>query len=147
MPLAAIISLIAKFIPDAEQREKAIAATRAAYANFLMATSSPLYAGLRSLIILLALWDAFLNGGRAWAETSRNLLANGPAGAVEMMVIAWLFVGEEVVKPMASALAQMVSAAAARGKSQDGQAPVASEPARPSVFPESTERPGRSRDG
>lgn len=144
MPLAAIISLIAKFIPDAEQREKAIAATRAAYANFLMATNSPLYAGLRSLIILLALWDAFLNGGRAWAETSRNLLANGPAGAVEMMVIAWLFVGEEVVKPMASALAQMVSAAA--GKVQNGRTPVAIEPARPPVFPEPAERPSRSRD-
>lgn len=134
MPLAAIIALIAKFIPDAEQREKAIAATRAAYANFLMATNSPLYAGLRALIILAALWDAFLNGGQAWAETSKNLLANGPAGAIEIMVIGWLFLGEEVVKPMAGALAQLVAMAVARGKVPNGH-PKVTEPSAPTTQP------------
>lgn len=114
LTLEAIVTLLTRFIPDAEQREKAAQAIRDNYVRFIMATRSPLYDGLRALIILGALWDAFFNGGRAWAETSRNLVASGPAGAIEMLVIAWLFLGDEVVKPMAQAFTQMLAAIATK---------------------------------
>lgn len=108
MPLAAILSLIAKFIPDAEQRQKAEGAVRDAYAKFLETTSGPLYAALRALEILGALWDAVFNQGRAWAATAENL-SKSPAGAIELLIILWPFIGEAVVGPAVQAITQLLA--------------------------------------
>ena len=87
--------LLLPLIPTAAQRESATQAIADNYIKFLQTTDSSLYAAIRSLEILGALYDVFLNGGRMWAQASAALASN-PFGVVELLILLWPFFGNSL---------------------------------------------------
>lgn len=90
--ILAILNLISKFIPTPADRQRASDAIQENYQKFLQTTDSPLYSAVRTLEILGALWDAFFNGGRAFAQTA-SVLSQSPYGLIELVVLLWPFLG------------------------------------------------------
>lgn len=87
--------LLLPLIPTAAQRETAAQAIADNYIKFLQTTDSTLYAAIRSLEILGALWDVFFNGGRMWAQASTALVTS-PFGVVELLILLWPFFGNSL---------------------------------------------------
>lgn len=82
-------------LKDPEHELKVKQALIDAQAKFLDATSSPIYAIARFIVIFAAMWDIFANSGRSWALAAQNLAAQGMLGMVEVLPIVWLFVGPQ----------------------------------------------------
>ncbi|MDR7537415.1 MAG: hypothetical protein QN183_13750 [Armatimonadota bacterium] len=125
--LDTLLAILTRYVPDANQRERALAEWRSAYASYLASTSSLPYALARVAVIAGALVDLFAWRGRAWAEVADTFgIARPTAGLVEIAVVLWLFVGPDVVQP----LARVVAAAVERTAWQ-----AAAGPARPAPVP------------
>ncbi len=128
-----ILEKVLGFIPNVADKEKAAQAIRDEYVKFLMATDSPLYAALRFIEIIGALWDAIFNNGRAWAATAENL-SRSPAGAIELLLIVWPFVGGDIRQLVVQAVTMLLARVKKNG---NGIVPV------PTPVPAPPERPER----
>lgn len=93
--ILAAAKLLLPLIPTAEQRAAGAQAIADNYIRFLQTTDSSLYAAIRSLEILGALWDVFFNGGRMWAQASQALVSS-PFGVVELLILLWPFFGNSL---------------------------------------------------
>lgn len=93
--ILAAAKLLLPLIPTAEQRAAGQQAIADNYIKFLNTTDSSLYAAIRSLEILGALWDVFFNGGRMWAQASAALVSS-PFGVVELLILLWPFFGNSL---------------------------------------------------
>ena len=96
MGILGILNILAPFIPNADQRQKAAQAIQDSYVQFLVATENAWYAIVRVLLILASIYDLIFNGAAAAKQAGLNAAGN-PVALVELLIMLWPFFGPAVM--------------------------------------------------